>query len=112
MAAFAQFGSDLDKATQAQLARGSRLVEILKQPQYRPIPVEKQILIIFTGTNGFLDGYPESALARYEKDLFEFVDKQYSAVLTDIRQKRTIDAELEKKVKDLLEEFKGKFKAE
>jgi len=112
MAAFAQFGSDLDKATQAQLARGSRLVEILKQPQYRPIPVEKQILIIFTRTNGFLDGYPESALARYEKDLFEFVDKQYSAVLTDIRQKRTIDAELEKKVKDLLEEFKGKFKAE
>ena len=112
MAAFAQFGSDLDKATQAQLARGSRLVEILKQPQYRPIPVEKQILIIFTGTNGFLDGYPESALARYEKDLFEFVDKQYSAVLTDIRQKRTIDAELEKKVKALLEEFKGKFKAE
>jgi F-type H+-transporting ATPase subunit alpha len=112
MAAFAQFGSDLDKATQAQLARGSRLVEILKQPQYRPIPVEKQILIIFTGTNGFLDGYPESALARYEKDLFEFVDKQYSAVLADIRQKRTIDAELEKKVKDLLEEFKGKFKAE
>jgi len=112
MAAFAQFGSDLDKATQAQLARGSRLVEILKQPQYRPLPVEKQILIIFTGTNGFLDMYPESVLARYEKELFEFVDKQYPAVLADIRQKRTIDAELEKKVKDLLEEFKGKFKAE
>jgi F-type H+-transporting ATPase subunit alpha len=112
MAAFAQFGSDLDKATQAQLARGSRLVEILKQPQYRPLPVEKQVLIIFTGTNGFLDMYPESVLARYEKELFEFVDKQYPAVLADIRQKRTIDAELEKKVKDLLEEFKGKFKAE
>jgi F-type H+-transporting ATPase subunit alpha len=112
MAAFAQFGSDLDKATQAQLARGSRLVEILKQPQYRPLPVEKQVLIIFTGTNGFLDMYPESVLARYEKELFEFVDKQYPAVLADIRQKRTIDAELEKKLKDLLEEFKGKFKAE
>jgi F-type H+-transporting ATPase subunit alpha len=112
MAAFAQFGSDLDKATQAQLARGSRLVEILKQPQYRPLPVEKQILIIFTGTNGFLDMYPEGVLARYEKELMEFVDKQYPAVLADIRQKRTIDAELEKKVKDLLEEFKGKFKAE
>ena len=112
MAAFAQFGSDLDKATQAQLARGSRLVEILKQPQYRPLPVEKQILIIFTGTNGFLDMYPESVLVRYEKELFEFVEKQSPAVLTDIRQKRTIDAELEKKVKDLLEEFKGKFKAE
>jgi F-type H+-transporting ATPase subunit alpha len=112
MAAFAQFGSDLDKATQDQLARGSRLVEILKQPQYRPLPVEKQILIIFAGTNGFLDMYPESVLARYEKELFEFVDKQYPAVLADIRQKRTVDAELEKKVKDLLEEFKGKFKAE
>jgi len=112
MAAFAQFGSDLDKATQAQLARGSRLVEILKQPQYRPIPVEKQILIIFTGTNGFLDTYPESVLVRYEEELFEFVEKQYPAVLADIRQRRTIDAELEKKVKDLLEEFKGKFKAE
>jgi F-type H+-transporting ATPase subunit alpha len=112
MAAFAQFGSDLDKATQAQLARGSRLVEILKQPQYRPIPVEKQILIIFTGTNGFLDMYPENILVRYEKELFDFVEKQYPAVLVDIRQKRTIDAELEKKVKDLLEEFKGRFKVE
>ncbi|NWF55982.1 MAG: F0F1 ATP synthase subunit alpha [Syntrophaceae bacterium] len=112
MAAFAQFGSDLDKATQAQLARGSRLVEILKQPQYRPLPVEKQILIIFAGTNGFLDIYPENALIRYEKELFEFADQQHPAILADIRQKRAIDADLEKKVKDLLEEFKGKFKAE
>ena len=112
MAAFAQFGSDLDKATQAQLARGSRLVEILKQPQYRPLPVEKQILLIFAGTNGFLDMYPESVLARYEKEIYEVVEKQYSAVLGEIRQKRTIDAELEKKIKDILEEFKGKFKAE
>jgi F-type H+-transporting ATPase subunit alpha len=112
MAAFAQFGSDLDKATQAQLARGSRLVEILKQPQYRPLPVEKQVLIIFAGTNGFLDIYPENALIRYEKELFEFADQQHPAILADIRQKRAIDADLEKKVKDLLEEFKGKFKAE
>jgi F-type H+-transporting ATPase subunit alpha len=112
MAAFAQFGSDLDKATQAQLARGSRLVEILKQPQYRPLPVEKQILVIFAGTNGFLDMYPVSVLDRYEKEILEFVEKQYSAVLGEIRQKKTIDAELEKKVKDIFEEFKGKFKAE
>ena len=112
MAAFAQFGSDLDKATQAQLARGSRLVEILKQPQYRPLPVEKQILIIFAGTNGFLEMYPESVLQRYEAELYELVEKQYPAVLKEIREKRTIDAELEKKVKALLEEFKGKFKAE
>jgi len=112
MAAFAQFGSDLDKATQAQLARGSRLVEILKQPQYRPLPVEKQILIIFAGTNGFLEMYPESALQRYEAELYEFVEKKSSEILTEIREKKTIDAELEKKVKTLLEEFKGKFKAE
>ncbi len=112
MAAFAQFGSDLDKATQAQLARGSRLVEILKQPQYRPLPVEKQILIIFAGTNGFLEMYPESALQRYEAELYEFVEKKSSEILREIREKRTIDAELERKVKTLLEEFKGKFKAE
>lgn len=112
MAAFAQFGSDLDKATQAQLARGSRLVEILKQPQYRPLPVEKQILIIFAGTNGFLEMYPESVLQRYEAELYEVVEKQNPAILKEIREKRTIDAELEKKVKALLEEFKGKFKAE
>ncbi|MCX5918968.1 MAG: F0F1 ATP synthase subunit alpha [Deltaproteobacteria bacterium] len=112
MAAFAQFGSDLDKATQAQLARGSRLVEILKQPQYRPLPVEKQVLIIFAGTNGFLEMYPESALQRYEAELYEFVEKKSSEILREIREKKTIDAELEKKVKTLLEEFKGKFKAE
>jgi F-type H+-transporting ATPase subunit alpha len=112
MAAFAQFGSDLDKATQAQLARGSRLVEILKQPQYRPVPVEKQILVIFAGTNGFLEMYPESVLQRYEAELYEFAEKQAPTVLREIREKRTIDAELEKKVKTLLEEFKGKFKAE
>jgi F-type H+-transporting ATPase subunit alpha len=112
MAAFAQFGSDLDKATQAQLARGSRLVEILKQAQYRPLPVEKQVLIIFCGTNGFLEMYPERVLQRYEAELYEFVEKQHPAVLTEIREKRAIDAELEKKVKALLEEFKGKFKAE
>ena len=112
MAAFAQFGSDLDKATQAQLARGSRLVEILKQPQYRPLPVEKQILVIFAGTNGFLEMYPETVLQRYEPELYEFVEKQYPEVLKEVREKRTIDAELEKKVKGLLEQFKGKFKAE
>ncbi len=112
MAAFAQFGSDLDKATQAQLARGSRLVEILKQPQYRPLPVEKQILIIFAGTNGFLEMYPESALQRYEAELYDFVEKKSPEMLREIREKRTIDAELEKKVKTLLEEFKGKFQAE
>ncbi len=112
MAAFAQFGSDLDKATQAQLARGSRLVEILKQPQYKPLPVEKQILIIFAGTNGYLDMYPESVLQRFEAELSSYVEAKYSEILKEIREKKTLDAELEKKVKNLLEDFKGQFKGE
>ncbi len=112
MAAFAQFGSDLDKATQAQLARRSRLVEILKQPQYKPLPVEKQILIIFAGTNGYLEMYPETALQRYEEELYKFLEDQHSDILREVREKRTLDAALEKKVKDIFEEFKGKFKTE
>ncbi|MBM4333588.1 MAG: F0F1 ATP synthase subunit alpha [Deltaproteobacteria bacterium] len=112
MAAFAQFGSDLDKATQAQLARGSRLVEILKQPQYKPLPVEKQILIIFAGTGGYLEIYPESALKRYEEELTFFVESRYPEVYTEIREKKALDAELEKKIKNVLEEFKGTFKTE
>jgi len=112
MAAFAQFGSDLDKATQAQLARGSRLVEILKQPQYKPLPVEKQILIIFAGTNGYLEMYPESVLQRYEEELYKFLEGQHPEILKEVREKRTLDAALEKKVKEVFEEFKGKFKTE
>jgi F-type H+-transporting ATPase subunit alpha len=112
MAAFAQFGSDLDKATQAQLARGSRLVEILKQSQYKPLPVEKQILIIFAGTNGYLEMYSESVLQRYEEELTAFMDNRYPAVYAEIREKKALDADLEKKIKDVLEEFKGQFKVE
>jgi len=112
MAAFAQFGSDLDKATQAQLARGSRLVEILKQPQYKPIPVEKQILLIFSGTNGYLEMYPESVLQRYEQELTSFVENRHPEVYQEIHEKKALDADLGKKIKDLLEEFKGQFKVE
>jgi F-type H+-transporting ATPase subunit alpha len=112
MAAFAQFGSDLDKATQAQLARGSRLVEILKQPQYKPLPVEKQILIIFAGTNGYLEIYSESVLQRYEEELTAFVDNRYPQVYTEISEKKALDAELGKMIKDVLKEFKGQFKVE
>ena len=113
MAAFAQFGSDLDKATQAQLARGSRLVEILKQPQYKPLSVEKQILIIFAATSGFLDMYPESALERYESGALGFRGEAIPRGSRQIRQKKEpLTPELEKKIKNILEEFKGKFKAE
>jgi F-type H+-transporting ATPase subunit alpha len=112
MAAFAQFGSDLDKATQAQLARGSRLVEILKQGQYRPLPVEKQILIIFAGTNGYLEMYPENVLLRYQDELFPLVEREQPEIFREIREKKVLDADLEKKIKSLLEKFKGQFKAE
>jgi F-type H+-transporting ATPase subunit alpha len=112
MAAFAQFGSDLDKATQAQLARGSRLVEILKQGQYRPLPVEKQILIIFAGTNGYLEMYPESVLQRYEEGLYNLVEEEQPEILREIREKKTLDADLEKKIKAIMEKFKGQFKVE
>jgi len=112
MAAFAQFGSDLDKATQAQLARGSRLVEILKQGQYRPLPVEKQILIIFAGTNGYLEMYPESVLQRYEEGLYNLVEKEQPEILREIREKKTLDADLEKKIKAIMEKFKAQFKVE
>jgi F-type H+-transporting ATPase subunit alpha len=112
MAAFAQFGSDLDKATQAQLARGSRLVEILKQGQYRPLPVEKQILIIFAGTNGYLEMYPESVLQRYEEGLYNLVEKEQPEILREICEKKTLDADLEKKIKAIMEKFKGQFKVE
>lgn len=112
MAAFAQFGSDLDKATQAQLARGSRLVEILKQPQYVPLPVEKQILIIFAGISGHLDIFPEDVLKRYEEELYRFVETRHPEIFKEIREKKALDADLDKKIKSLLEEFKSQFKAE
>jgi F-type H+-transporting ATPase subunit alpha len=112
MAAFAQFGSDLDKATQAQLARGSRLVEILKQPQYVPLPVEKQILIIFAGINGHLDIFPQDVLKRYEEELYRFVENRHPEIFKEIREKKALDADLDKKIKSLLEEFKSQFKAE
>jgi F-type H+-transporting ATPase subunit alpha len=85
MAAFAQFASDLDKATQFQLERGKRMVEILKQPQYQPIPVEKQIALVFAGTRGFLDKYPVEVLRRYELELYSYLDNQRSDVLQELR---------------------------
>jgi F-type H+-transporting ATPase subunit alpha len=89
LAAFAQFGSDLDKATQQQLARGARITELLKQGQYVPLPVEKQILILFAATNGFVDNYPVEALGRYERELYEFVDKSKAEVMREIAKKGT-----------------------
>jgi len=111
MAAFAQFGSDLDKATQMQLARGERLVEILKQPQYRPLPFEKQVLIIFAANNGYVDDYPVSALTRFEAELNSFFDLRKSEILNEIREKKAIDDALRGKIVAALDEFKKEFAA-
>jgi len=110
MAAFAQFGSDLDQATQRQLARGSRLVEILKQDQYAPLPVEKQILIIYAGTQGLVDHLPVSAFKRYEQGLYRFVEAKYPDLLPEIVRRRELDEELRGKIKRVLEEFNSSFK--
>jgi F-type H+/Na+-transporting ATPase subunit alpha len=110
MAAFAQFGSDLDQTTQRQLNRGARLVELLKQGQYQPLPVEKQILIIFAGTNGFVDELPLAALMKYEQDLNSFVESKYPDIFADILKKRELDGDLRAKITKALEEFKGIFK--
>jgi len=107
--AFAQFGSDLDKVTQAQLARGTRLVEILKQPQYEPMPVEKQVAVIFAATNGFVDEYDVRALAEYEKQYLSYLESNHPDVLKEIKEKKVISAELEAKMKNILQEFKGVF---
>ncbi|TMA13837.1 MAG: F0F1 ATP synthase subunit alpha [Deltaproteobacteria bacterium] len=111
MAAFAQFGSDLDQATQRQLNRGSRLVELLKQGQYEPLPVEKQVVIIFAGTNGFIDELPITALKKYEQELYSFVESKHPDIFADILKKRELDNDLRTKVTKALEEFKGIFKA-
>jgi F-type H+-transporting ATPase subunit alpha len=110
MAAFAQFGSDLDQATQRQLNRGARLVELLKQGQYQPLPVEKQVLIIYAGTNGFVDDLPVTALKKYEQELYSFVEGRHPDVFADILKKRELDGELRAKLSRGLEEFKGVFK--
>jgi F-type H+-transporting ATPase subunit alpha len=111
MAAFAQFGSDLDAATRKQLARGARLVEILKQPQYRPLPVEKQILIIYAANNGYVDDYPVTALRRYEEELYGYLELRHGDLMKDLAQKKAIDGELEGRIKAALAAFGEQFTA-
>jgi len=111
MAAFAQFGSDLDAATQRQLARGSRLVEILKQGQYEPLPVERQTLIIYAATNGFVDQLPENAVRRYESELYRFVENRHPELFDVIRTKKQFDEEVKGLTDKVLNEFKGVFAA-
>ena len=112
LAAFAQFGSEqLDKATQAQLARGQRLVEILKQDQYQPLPVEKQVLIIFAGSNRYLDDIEVSECRRFERELYSFMETNYSGILKTLREKKAFDDSLRAEVSKALDAFKERFKA-
>jgi F-type H+-transporting ATPase subunit alpha len=110
LAAFAKFASELDKATQAQLIRGERLMEILKQEQYQPLPFSKQILIIYAGVNGYLDELPVAVIRRYEKELYEFVEQRYPEIYREIEEKREIDESLKMKMDQALREFREVFK--
>jgi F-type H+-transporting ATPase subunit alpha len=110
--AFSQFGSDLDKATQNQLSRGARLVEVLKQPQYEPVPVAKQVLIIYAATNGFLDDFPVAAAHRYERELLAYFDTDQKALLDQLEQTGQIDDELQKSIDAALKAFGESFVAE
>jgi len=105
--AFAQFGSDLDKATQNQLTRGERMVEILKQGQYVPLSMEKQVAIIFAGTQGFLDDLEVDTLAEWEKDFYVFLDEKHSRVLADIRTSGKLEDDTREALKAAIEEFKA-----
>jgi F-type H+/Na+-transporting ATPase subunit alpha len=105
LASFAQFGSDLDKATQQQLARGQRLVEILKQPQYGPLPIEKQVLLIFAATSGYFDSAEVSAVGRLEQELYRFVEARHPGVLPEIVEKKVLDDGMKARLHELLKEF-------
>ncbi len=109
--AFAQFASDLDEHSRAQLERGQRMVEVLKQGPYSPIPIEKQVAIIFAGTKGYLDDIPVSSITRFESELYVFLDSKYASVLDDIRTAQKITDESEEALKKAIADFKESFSA-
>ena len=108
--AFAAFGSDLDKATQAQLTRGARLVELLKQPQYQPLPMEKQVSILYAGTRGFLDKYPLDVLAKYEAGLYTFIEERHPQIFTELAEKKEISDDLDKTMAEAFKAYDEEFK--
>ena len=110
LAAFAQFGSELDKTTVMHLERGARLTELLKQPQYQPVAVAKQVMIFYAGTNGYLDKYSKEQVLSYESELYVFMDAKYSNILKEILDKKKLDDSLIKKIESALTEFDKVFK--
>jgi F-type H+/Na+-transporting ATPase subunit alpha len=111
MAAFAQFGSELDKATRAQLARGERMGEILKQDQFKPLPVEEQVFIIYAGINGFLDDLPLSEVRSFEEGFYQFLEANYRSLEEELREKKEIDAALRPRIDQALREWLELFNA-
>ena len=107
--AFAQFGSDVDKTTQQQLSRGSRLVELLKQPQYRPLPVERQVVLLFAGTRGFLDRVAVASISNYEQGLYQFMDARHSEVISRVASEKKLDDQLTADLENALKEFTEQF---
>ncbi len=110
LAAFAQFGSDLDKATQAQLARGERMMQVLRQPQYLPMPVEEQVVILLAGTTGALDDLPAESVGQFEQELLAFIKQSHNSLLALIRNQGTLDAELQEQLQEAIKEFKRGFR--
>ncbi len=109
---FAQFGTELDRASEAQLKRGERLTEILKQAQYAPLPVEKQILIIYAGNRGFLDEIEVSQVHKYEQKLFEYFDREHPDLLIKIADKKVLDDDLDEAIGKILTSFNQQFQEE
>ncbi len=107
--AFAQFGSDVDKTTQQQLSRGSRLVELLKQPQYRPLPVERQVVLLFAGTKGFLDRVAVASISNYEQGLYQFMDARHSEVISRVASEKKLNDQLTADLENALKEFTEQF---
>jgi F-type H+-transporting ATPase subunit alpha len=111
LAAFAQFGSDLDKSTQSQLNRGARLVEILKQPQYEPLSVERQVAIIYAGTQGYLDSVPVSSVHEFETELFRYIETRHPQLFSGIAEKKQLDDQLKAELDAAVQQFAKDFSA-
>ena len=108
--AFTQFGAELDKTTQAQLTRGERMVEILKQGQYETLPISKQVLIIYTGTNGYLDDLPVAVIKKFETGFYKYIDNQHPDIAIEIETKHALSEELMRKINKVIAVFKEDFK--
>jgi F-type H+-transporting ATPase subunit alpha len=106
--AFAQLGTELDKATQSQLDRGARLVELLKQPQYKPMPFEQEVMVIYAGTKGFLDDIPVNRVQEFQNAFLSYVDASASDVRKDLAEKRELNDDIENRLKQALNDFKAK----